>query len=342
MSYTKTVWQDLPSTATPINATNLNNIENGIENAFKKIEGQPIAENTDLNDITEVGAYYCTQNATVGTLSNCPTTNAFYMEVHEHAGTYQHIITYQSTNYEEWSRNYYYDTGWGAWRKHVIEGLPLSGGTVTGSTTFNAALITRGSVEIYNTTPFIDFHYNNNSTPDYTSRIVETSTGKMQVIANNGFELTCTPSNFKINNQSLESFCVKNGSSGNLVTLSWATTQLKLTVDNTDIGYFAMAGSSDERLKEDIQPIDVNLINAIGEVKLKQFRLKRNNPNKQISFGVIAQELIAAFKKYHLNIEDYSLINTITYEDGIEYYIVDYNQFNTLRLAYLEKKYSQL
>lgn len=33
MSYQKNNWQDLPSTATPINATRLNNMENGIEEA---------------------------------------------------------------------------------------------------------------------------------------------------------------------------------------------------------------------------------------------------------------------------------------------------------------------
>ena len=33
MSYTKTNWQNLPSTATPINATNLNKMENGIADA---------------------------------------------------------------------------------------------------------------------------------------------------------------------------------------------------------------------------------------------------------------------------------------------------------------------
>lgn len=33
-SYTKTVWQDLPNTTTPVNATNLNNIENGIETLY--------------------------------------------------------------------------------------------------------------------------------------------------------------------------------------------------------------------------------------------------------------------------------------------------------------------
>lgn len=257
MSYTKINWQDLPSTTTPINATNLNHMDDGIE---------------------------------IG----------------------------------------------------VNQRLPLSGGTITGTTTFNAALYTKGSVEIYNSTPFIDFHFNNDSSVDYTSRIVEGALGKLQILSSNGFEVMCSPANFKVNNISLDKVCVKNGNLANQIILSWANTQLKLTVDSTDIGYFAMAGSSDRRLKEDIKEIDDNVINAIGEVELKQFKLKRNNPNHQISFGVIAQDLISAFEKYNLDIEDYSLINTIIYEDGIEYYIVDYNQFNTLRLAYLEKRYSQL
>ena len=37
MAYNKTTWEDLPSTNTPLNATNLNNIENGIDNATKQI-----------------------------------------------------------------------------------------------------------------------------------------------------------------------------------------------------------------------------------------------------------------------------------------------------------------
>ena len=38
MSYTKTNWENLPSTNTPINATNLNKIENGIETNENNIE----------------------------------------------------------------------------------------------------------------------------------------------------------------------------------------------------------------------------------------------------------------------------------------------------------------
>lgn len=45
--------------------------------------GTAIAANKDLNtkEFLVVGKYYCSTNATVGTLSNCPTNNAFMMEV---------------------------------------------------------------------------------------------------------------------------------------------------------------------------------------------------------------------------------------------------------------------
>lgn len=35
MEYTKTVWKDLPDTSTPITASRLNNIENGVEYLFQ-------------------------------------------------------------------------------------------------------------------------------------------------------------------------------------------------------------------------------------------------------------------------------------------------------------------
>lgn len=66
--------------------------------------------------------------------------------------------------------------------------LPLSGGTVTGAVAFNggfrinnAPLELRGEgIEIYHATPFIDFHYNKSS-KDYTSRIIETSSGVLNI-----------------------------------------------------------------------------------------------------------------------------------------------------------------
>lgn len=42
MNYTKIEWKDLPDTSTPITASNLNNMENGIEWLFENNNGAPI------------------------------------------------------------------------------------------------------------------------------------------------------------------------------------------------------------------------------------------------------------------------------------------------------------
>lgn len=55
--------------------------------------------------------------------------------------------------------------------------------TFTNLTTTN--LTTKGEVEIYGATPHIDFHHNN-STDDYTSRIIENASGQIDILANNG------------------------------------------------------------------------------------------------------------------------------------------------------------
>lgn len=57
--------------------------------------------------------------------------------------------------------------------------------TATFSNLTTTGLTTRGEVEIYGATPHIDFHYGN-STEDNTSRIIETASGKIDVLAANG------------------------------------------------------------------------------------------------------------------------------------------------------------
>lgn len=49
-------------------------------------------------------------------------------------------------------------------------------------------LTTKGEVEIYGAIPHIDFHYNN-STDDYTSRIIENAAGAIDILAPNGIKL---------------------------------------------------------------------------------------------------------------------------------------------------------
>ena len=125
VEYTKTLWQDLPSTTSPLSAANLNKIEKGIydtaelansnESAisefdskfmpFKPLNPTIIPSNADLNSYTTVGIYYCNTNNIAKTLSNCPVSAVFRLNVYtvgtKDSGNYayviQELIPYSST-----------------------------------------------------------------------------------------------------------------------------------------------------------------------------------------------------------------------------------------------------
>ena len=67
----------------------------------------------------------------------------------------------------------------------TIEGKLNGNGSVTISDLTTTGPTTKGEVEIYGSQPHLDFHYNN-STKDYTSRIIETGSGKVDVLATKG------------------------------------------------------------------------------------------------------------------------------------------------------------
>lgn len=52
-------------------------------------------------------------------------------------------------------------------------------------TNFEKSVAMRGEIDIYGSQPHLDFHYNN-STEDYTSRIIETENGRLNLSASNG------------------------------------------------------------------------------------------------------------------------------------------------------------
>ncbi|MDN8598607.1 hypothetical protein Q0A17_04115 [Citrobacter sp. S2-9] len=64
-----------------------------------------------------------------------------------------------------------------------VELIGSNGGTVAGSLTVNGTLTAKGGVEVYGATPYIDFHFGN-ATGDFTSRIIETVSGKLSFLAN--------------------------------------------------------------------------------------------------------------------------------------------------------------
>ena len=63
---------------------------------------------------------------------------------------------------------------------------------------FKDSVSTFGEVEVFGNTPHIDFHFGNSNT-DYTSRIIENSTGAIDILAPNGLKLN----NKRVDNQSV-------------------------------------------------------------------------------------------------------------------------------------------
>lgn len=77
-------------------------------------------------------------------------------------------------------------------RLSAVEGKLNGSGSASFASVETAALKATGEVEVYGAQPHVDFHYGN-STSDYTSRIIETENGKMNIAAPNGVSVNGTP-----------------------------------------------------------------------------------------------------------------------------------------------------
>ncbi len=113
------------------------------------LEPIEIPESADMNDYTTTGVYFCPANATVATLSNCPTSSAFYLFVGKHAGTYQQFVEFVTTAPKVYFRNRYGST-WGAfYRQYTTADVPTSvsgnAGTATKLATARTIAITGGA-----------------------------------------------------------------------------------------------------------------------------------------------------------------------------------------------------
>ena len=73
-----------------------------------------IPADTNMNSYTDPGWYYCPANATVATLTNCPTDKAFTLIVTQHAGRNQLLIEYMTGSPRIFTRNFY-NNSWGSW-----------------------------------------------------------------------------------------------------------------------------------------------------------------------------------------------------------------------------------
>ena len=73
----------------------------------------------DLNTYQTEGDYFCQANAVAATLLNCPTTNAFALQIRKTAGVIQTLTEYRQDNNRKTYQRAYYNNVWSEWMRVV-------------------------------------------------------------------------------------------------------------------------------------------------------------------------------------------------------------------------------
>lgn len=118
---------------------------------------------------------------------------------------------------------------------------------------------------------------------------------------------------------------MNNSSGSNITNVAWTT-------------------SSDERLKTEIEDISSDLVNVWRELLPKTFKWNElNSTNHKMQFGLIAQDVIAAFEKYDLDYRDYGFVVPYTMPDSdTEYFSITYDSYHMLTAMVLRETNNEL
>ena len=125
---------------------------------------------------------------------------------------------------------------------------------------------------------------------------------------------------------STNNFTISNESGGsNITSVAWTT-------------------SSDKRMKEDIEDIPDAFVDIWKELRPKVFKWnKLNSSNRDYHFGLIAQDVIAAFEKYGLDYTEYGFVNSFTLQDDdIEYFGIAYDEYHMLTSLVVKKQQEKI
>lgn len=225
--------------------------------------------------------------------------------------------------------------------------LPLSGGTVTGNLTVDGTVITKGGIELYGNTPFIDFHHSN-STADYTSRIAEYNKGILDIngtfFVNSSGQVAVGGANFDqslyVNGAAVLSYDAGGNTSlylrGGIEQAAWEDGFVGFSLKKDGNAMFArtvtcqrVSQTSDRRMKKKVRDVRRDDTDRAREVRLVEF-VFRKGKDKARRYGVIAQEL-----------EKAGLKNLVT-EDGSGMKSVDYTALLCLKVRMLERRVEAL
>ena len=140
-----------------------------------------------------------------------------------------------------------------------VGALPISGGTLTGDLSTRKLTVLEEGIEIYdNTTPYIDFHYQDSSA-DYTARIIETPQGVLDIQGNSPY-LTVNGNQIALKSTTDD---LANRIS-NLEDNSYVYTEDIVDNLTTDDATKVLSAKQGKVLKDTIDGLDLNQVGADG------------------------------------------------------------------------------
>ena len=100
---------------------------------------------------------------------------------------------------------------------------------------------------------------------------------------------------------------------------------------------------SDRRFKDNIEDIPDEYIEGWKELVPKMFVWNEasESNNDKIQFGLIAQDVIDAFKKHGLDYRDYNIVSSYM-KDGEEYFTVSYDHYHMLTALVVRKQQKEI
>jgi hypothetical protein len=212
------------------------------------------------------------------------------------------------------NRRYYLPDAGGtiALTSNLSSYLPLSGGTITGTLTCNSSFTCKGTanfygngIEIFYSTPFIDFHYNN-STGDHDGRIVQTATDYMEIQDTN-LRTNKTISAAYFSNYGNTGTVISNNNSSNIWLQSLATVVTNVTgTAYAAIYASAFNVSSSKLIKENITPIKDENAYKLLNVNVVDFDYKESFGGTKGLTGCIAEEVLPLLPNVVNVPEDYN------------------------------------
>ena len=201
--------------------------------------------------------------------------------------------------------------------------LPLSGGTVTGNLTVNGKTTLNGLV--------IPVNYY----AKYEGWLAESYINDFGGQAKCSFQVYTSNGDWRFVRQTKAKVDTADGTGDYAFIICQANKNMQLGNQRTIINYSdgsittpKVTQTSDERLKENINPITEDL-NKLTNIEFKEFNYKKDE-NKVKSYGVIAQDLEKAG------------LNNLVVEDDKGYKSVDYTSLLVLEIQRLRKEIDTL